>query len=139
MKKMLLMICILTCCLCAVAAAEPPASWHPANQVTVAWDPVGSEVGEISYKLYLQAVNLAGDTLVGDPLPVGNTAETTFVITLPEQGSYLVGVQSVLNVDGQQTAESPIGWSNDPAIATQGTFGTRYYLVDPAIGLRIGP
>ena len=128
---------IVTVAVLATARAdEPPEAWAVANQTTVAWDAVEVDAGAVRYAVYLQRTDLSGAVLVGDAVEAGGTGETRYTVTLPAYGACLVGVRSVWIVDGERVAESEIGWSNGPAIATAGTFGVRFFAVEVARGLR---
>jgi hypothetical protein len=121
--------------------------WHTANQSTVAWDAVTTDVdgnpvpaaGErLSYTLYL--ANSVTDPDKTNPTEVGTTQALSLVITLGVKGSYYVGIKSILEADdgaGGWTAasESGVVWSDDPQYVQGGvTFGLRYYPAPNAAG-----
>jgi hypothetical protein len=124
--------------------------WHTANQSTVAWDAVVTDVdgntvpaaGErVTYVVYL--ANSVTDPNKANPVEVGSTQALTFLITLGTKGSYYAGVKAVLEADdgagGWVAAnESAIVWSDDPQYVQDGvTFGLRFYPAPSAItGLR---
>jgi hypothetical protein len=114
--------------------------WYTANQATVAWDAVTTDVngdpvpgtGErITYVVYL--ANSQTDPDKSNPVEVGSTQDTQLVITLGTKGSYYMGVKSVVeagnDTDGWTVAsESEVAWSDDPQYAQGGvTFGLRFY------------
>ena len=110
--------------------------WQTTNQITISWDAVtelqeGIVVPEgdvIEYRVYLSdAVN---DPDKVDPVELGTTADTFYVITLVDEGQYFVGLQTIRKLaDWEYTTESIIGWTDDPAICSGGNiFGIRYFL-----------
>jgi hypothetical protein len=121
--------------------------WHTANQATVAWDAVTTDVsgnpvpaaGErVTYVVYL--ANAATDPNKTNPAEVGSTQNTTLTFTLGAKGSYFVGLKSVLEADDgagnwTKASESEVAWSDDPQYAQGGvTFGIRYYPAPSAPG-----
>lgn len=120
--------------------------WHVTNQITVSWDAVteleeGIPVSEgdvIEYKVYLS--NAISDPDKITPIELGTTADTFYVITLVDEGQYFVGLQTTRKLVAGHTTKSIIGWTDDPAICSDGdTFGVRYFLspLNPT-GLRLG-
>ena len=121
--------------------------WHTANQITITWDAVTEmqggvvipETDLIEYRVYL--VNAVTDPDKTNPAEVDITGDTSYVITLVNEGQYFVGLQTIRKLaDGEVIGESIIGWSDDPAIASDGhTFGIRHFL-PPLVptGLRPG-
>jgi hypothetical protein len=136
MRKLLIILISVFIALPAVGA-----DWINTNQATVAWDAVAYDLdtsaGEtLIYKTYL--ANAKTDPEKVSPAFIGETAELSYQFTFTEKGSYFVGLQSVVRVDGEDVAESAIGWSDDPTFAQAGaTFGLRFYPAPVApVGMR---
>lgn len=115
--------------------------WQIANQVTVSWDPVTTNVdgqpitGTVSYKTYSKPETGTVETLLG------TVTATQATITFQAEGRYFLGVKSVRNVDGIEIESSRIAWSNIAADCANGvTFGVQYYKA-PAnvINIKFGP
>ena len=103
-------------------------TWHTANQQTVAWDAVTTNIeggaipaGEISYTVYLYNAVTDPDHL--NAVELANTIETQYLITLGTEGKYFFGVKSVRTVAGEIVGESIIIWSSDPEY----DFGLQYF------------
>jgi hypothetical protein len=107
--------------------------WYVANQITIGWDAVtemedGQAIPEtdiVEYKVYL--ANTVTDPDKTNPAIIGVAAECTYIVTLNIEGQYFVGLQTLrMKADRTAIAESVIGWSDDPAIAANGTiFGVQ--------------
>lgn len=105
-----------------VAWAQPPDVWFEADQVTIGWTPVttledGSPVPEgdiINYTIHLMEES-SGATMVVESVVMG----PPYTITLPGEGGYRVGVQTVRLYAGY-AAEAPISWSNDGSVTLDG-------------------
>ena len=65
-----------------------------------------------------------------NPVRVGTTSETLYVVTLNVEGRFFVGLQTLRKAsDGTLLGESGIGWTDDPVIAADGKiFGLQYFL-----------
>lgn len=121
--------------------------WITMNQSTVSWDAVTEmqggvaipETDIIEYKIYLS--NAITDPDKTNPAEIETVNATSYTITLVDEGSYFVGLQTVRSLaDGTFAGESIIGWTDDPAIVLDGhTFGLRHFL-PPLVptGLRPG-
>jgi hypothetical protein len=138
MKKYLIAVMVLIFA-AGIAYAETPSTWHPANQVTVAWDAVTSESGAVQYVVYRQQVTHTTGEVIGEPVEIVTTANTQAVITFDMQGAFILGAKTQLVDDaGTVLAESTMAWSNDPAACANGeTFGIRYFVVGIPGGLRL--
>ena len=121
--------------------------WHTANQITITWDAVTElqggvaipETDIIEYRVYLS--NTITDPDKTNPAEIDITGDTSYVITLVNEGQYFVGLQTIRKlVDGEVIGESYIGWTDDPAIVSNGvTFGIRHFLPPMVpVGLRPG-
>lgn len=106
--------------------------WHTANQVTFAWEVnATAEVqGELTYEVFQAAPGRA------DPVSLGTTDAPSMVVTLTEEGQFVLGVQTIRTVDGQEVSRSPVSWSDDPAQAAA-PFGVMYYRAPRPTGLRL--
>lgn len=133
---MKLTIIITLICLMVMAPVAAFAKWVTANQVTVSWDANDTssiEEGErLVYRVYLS--NVVTDPDKTNPAIIGDTAETSMVLTLAEKGRYMAGVEAVLQVLGEDgttwedVAHSEISWSDDPTVTKDGiVFGVRFY------------
>lgn len=110
-------------------------TWHTANQTTIAWDAVTSNVnggpvapGEISYVVYVY--NAIEDPTHANPIELGPTVDTTYLVTLTTEGRYFFGIKTVRTVDGDVVGESTITWSSDAAYDV----GIQYFLAPAAAG-----
>ena len=112
-----------------MATAGLGQTWVNTNQTTVAWDAVsyGLDAGEtLIYKTYLS--NAKTDPNKTNPASIGETEALQYQFTFTEKGSYFVGLQTIIRVDGEDVAASEIVWSDDPIVAAGGqTFGIRFY------------
>jgi len=136
MKKFIVVLAIVFSVLVVPAFGQ---EWVNTNQATVAWDAVAYDLdaGEtLIYKTYL--ANAKTDPDKGSPALIGETDQLQYQFTFTEKGSYFVGIQSVVRVDGEDVALSEIGWSDDPTFAqAEATFGLRFYPVpNVPVGLR---
>lgn len=122
-------------------------TWVTTNQATVSWEAVTSlsdgtvipATNTIKYVVYLS--NATTDVDKTKPSEVGTVIDTTFVITLIDEGKYFVGLKTLRFADdGTLANESIIGWTDDPAIVKDGeTFGIRYFLApNPVTNVRHG-
>ena len=120
--------------------------WHTANQFTVTWDAVTEmqggyaipETDIIEYRLYLS--NAITDLDKTNPAEIDVTGDTSYVITLVNEGQYFVGLQTIRKLaNGDVIGESIIGWTDDPAIVLDGvTFGIRHFL-PPMVPVGVRP
>lgn len=96
--------------------------WVPSKQFTCAWDanPAPDE-GSLVYELLLgdQEKNILRSLWKGPEL------KTT--VTIDETGRFLFGIKAIHVVDGQEVAESPTGWSDDPEITANKPWGVVRY------------
>lgn len=124
----------------------------PANQLTIAWDPVtlnddgtGVEPGQVvEYQVYIERYGPAGV----DRSQLGTTEETQYTISFPGEGIWVFGFASkkysiVSDPDGGPdqriySGESEISWSGDPTVCQGGVNFAGVYLKIPqgAGGLR---
>jgi len=105
--------------------------WESANSRTIGWDAVtslsnGNPIPEgdvIEYVIYTaneDKTNIA---------EMGKTTDTTFVVTLSEEGRKIVGVKTVRKRGEEILSESEVAWSDDPQyVSTAGTFGLKYFI-----------
>lgn len=120
--------------------------WHTANQITVHWNAVTEleggivipETNLIEYRVYL--ANAITDPDKTNPAEIGIAGDTSYVITLVNEGSYFIGLETIRRLaDGTLIGESGIGWTDDPAIALDGhTFGIRHFL-PPLVATGVRP
>lgn len=115
--------------------------WTTANQVTVSWDPVTTNVdgqpitGTVSYKTYSKPELGTVETIQG------TVTATNATITFQAEGRYFLGVKSVRNVDGVEIESSRIAWSNVAADCQNGvTFGVQFYKGPADVkNIKLGP
>lgn len=119
--------------------------WHIANQATITWDAVTTlannatipESNTIEYNVWLSNADTDPDKL--NPVAVGTTSETLYVVTLNVEGQFFVGLQTVRkSSEGTLLGESGIGWTDDPAIAANGDIFGLQYFVPPANAFGVG-
>ena len=88
-----------------MATAGLGQTWVNTNQTTVAWDAVsyGLDAGEtLIYKTYLS--NAKTDPNKTNPASIGETEDLQYQFTFTEKGSYFVGLQTIIRVDGEDVA-----------------------------------
>ncbi|MCK4525913.1 hypothetical protein KAW18_00975 [candidate division WOR-3 bacterium] len=139
MKKLFLILVLAVFLVSSVSAFGQ--EWHTVNQATITWSPVtGAEGGTpfpetdvIEYRVWLS--NAVTDPDKTNPVEVGITEETMFVVTLNVEGRYFVGLQTMRSIlmgpddEKKLVGESRIGWSDEPEIALDGNiFGLQHYL-----------
>ena len=125
MKRISLIAFIVTFALLAGAAVFGQ-TMHPADQKTIAWDEAENAT---SYRVLVRP---APD---GEAVQVGETEQLFFAVTMPSEGSWFVGVQSVRVENDQVVGESTISWSNDPEVVAGGeTFGIIYFAPPATVG-----
>jgi len=134
--RFLSMLLLAAMALSITMGAAQAASWHTANQLTVAWDAVTTKddggalgAGEtIEYVVYM--ANAATDPNKANPVEVDRTAATESTLTLNVEGSFFVGVKAVRKLaDGTAVSESTISWSDTADATGAGNeFGVRYFL-----------
>jgi len=125
-------------------AALGATSWTVANQSTVGWDTVTKLANDtpipagdtVTYRVYIKK-----DGVAGDGTQVAETAALQYTITFPDEGRWLVGIQSVRAPEANPTdlQRSIIVWSDntDPLLVPV-PFGFIYYLT-PAEPGGFGP
>lgn len=117
-------------------------NWHTANQSTLAWDPVTTNIngealpadGVVKYTVFL--ANATTDPEKTNPALIAESIpETQYTFTLNAQGKFIPGVKSELWVAGELVEESVIAWSDDPEFTQSGeAIGLRYFLPPKAAG-----
>lgn len=105
-------------------------TWFPANQATVAWDPVAPiATGDvIKYQCYTRNDTTSAGTKVG-----GEITATQQVISFPAEGRYYIGVETIRYAAGETVGirSDRIAWSNNASdCSSAGPFGI-VYLVSP--------
>lgn len=128
-KVMLLTVCFVL--LCSLVYAQ---EWRPANQSTVTWQPVtmkidGNPLSSGDVITYTIFVANALDTDKANAVEVATVTETTYTVTLTEEGKYFVGVRAnrALVDDPSTVLQSDVAWSDDTNYAST-PFGLQLYL-----------
>jgi hypothetical protein len=147
MKKYVQLGILIIAVLFSAMIIHAAVSWQTANQFTVAWDAVstnvdGDALGEtdvVKYEVFL-ANNLT-DPNKTNPTSLGITNETTYTLTLNTEGYYVIGIKSLRYIVENEAeifvSSSSISWSDDPNVGTE--FGVRYFLPPAAVsGMRPG-
>ena len=123
MKKLIISI-ILLLVLVMVPAANAEVVFHNANQATVAWDAVtsdidGDPISGVTYRIYLASET---DPMKSDPfVAVDNITNLSATITLTK-GRFFVGIQAVC-----EDLVSEINWGDEiEHQADVELFGLRY-------------
>ena len=119
--------------------------WHTANQITIAWDAIVKKPDNpdswieaddtLKYGVYIKRFPDGVPELLGENLETQITA----LITLPNEGKYVLGVSTIRYVGGPdgERLESAINWSDQNGEATPVPFGVSYFVVgDPPNNLR---
>jgi len=127
MKKLSLIIVCILAMVAMASFANAEVTFHNANEVTVAWDAVTTDVdgdpvtGTVQYRIYL--ANADTDPDKTNPIIVlDNITDVSAIITLSVKGRFFIGVQAVLD-----DLESVINWGDE--IENQETvelFGLRF-------------
>lgn len=132
MKKMLLVIALVL-----VAVPAWGQVWTTANEATVSWDAVtkladGSSIPAVDKVSYNVSIK---NKKTGAVIAVANTQSTQQTIVFNLEGRYFVGVSAVRAVVGEdgvtveETMESEVSWSENPAVCYNGqAFGIRYFV-----------
>jgi hypothetical protein len=134
----LLAICIVFTLLPAICAAQ---TWHTANQVTVAWDPVAKlqPTDTISYQVYTK-FGMPTATPQAAGAPVTATQQT---ISFSAEGRYFVCVESLRLPQGETEVQRSARMAcSDVAtdVAGGATFGVKYFIPPAdATGIRLQP
>ena len=120
-KKTFLFLFILMALFISVVNAQ---EWHTTNQITISWDAITEmshgiaipEADIIEYKIYL--ANAINDPDKANTMEIGTTGDISYVITLVDDGQYLVGFKTMRKVRSTEVViiQSVIGWTDDPAI-----------------------
>lgn len=136
MRKATKSMAIVTVLLLALMGNAFGITWHTANQATIEWDAVTTNINgdplppdeTVEYVVYL--ANAVTDPNKTNPAEVWRGAAATATITLNVEGRFLVGVKAVRKLsDGTTATESVVNWSDDPLVCLGGTdFGLRFYL-----------
>ncbi len=138
MKKLFLAMLII---MLIPAVNATALNWIGVNQVTVAWDAV-TALGDdtpipqgdaISYRIYIKKLPSGADQVIGD------TQQLTYTITLPSEGRYVVGLQTVRIPQGETEEQlSEINWSDVNGESTPNPFGIKYF-INPSAAKNLRP
>ena len=125
MKKARLLIAIVFA-LVLFAGIASAQEWEPVycNQLTIGWnavstlangDPIPAE-DSVEYEVSLMKLP------DGEPVVLGRTATLNYVVTIPDEGEYIVAVAAVrLCADGTESV-SELNWSNVDGESTPNPF-----------------
>lgn len=135
MEKILSSMLLLALLLFAVVMpAQAVDNWHTANQATLQWNAVTTNINgdtvtdAVEYVVYM--ANAVTDPNKTNAVEVWRGTETQALLTLNTEGQYFVGVKAVRKLaDGEAVAQSEVAWSDNPlCVEGEVTFGLRYYL-----------
>jgi hypothetical protein len=107
--------------------------WTTANQITKTWDAVTAlETGApipagdiVTYQVYIK--NEDGSNIVKAGIPV---SVLTATIVFTAEGRYFYGVSAIRKTVSGIISESPVSWSDNPAVMKTGIpQGIQYFLV----------
>jgi len=120
--------------LSAIALAQ---TWHTANQITFAWDPVEKIVATdtIKYQVYIQPAGTSQRVSSGPEITA-----TQATVSFSEEGRYFLCVQALRYPQGEaQPIKSEISCSDMPGAVQGGKiFGAAYFRApEPPHGLRM--
>jgi hypothetical protein len=111
---------------------DPPASWVPTNQMTIAWDAVAPPEPDdiISYYVYV-AYASTGEQLGSIDTPHGKALQEVAVlqatVSFTAEGRYYLGVAAKRVVTDGTVIVSDVNWSNVNGTTTPNPFGAVYY------------
>ena len=124
MRRLTVLIVLLLVLIMAPAASAEVV-FHNANQATVAWDAVASDIdgdpiSGVTYRIYLASET---DPMKSDPfVAVDNITALSATITLNTKGKFFVGIQAVC-----EDLVSEINWGDElEHQADVELFGLRY-------------
>lgn len=107
-------------------------TWMYPTSVTVMWDPVTtmSDDEPITEGIVHYEIAIAGEDKA-NPFPLWRGSEVQAVIRLTEgnkTGNLLLGIRTILVIEGVDVETSPYGWTDDPMIVQNGeTFGFKLF------------
>ena len=142
MKRLILMALILLSVGAASSRDLCAQVWHPANQVTLAWDavttlqdgttiPAGNVVKYQAFKRLLPATT--GEAVGGEVVTLQQA------VSFSVEGGYFLGVKALRYVDSVLVSQSEISWSDVAANCANGeAFGVTYWMAPSMVkGLRL--
>jgi len=139
MKKLAIIFLIVL----GLALNATALEWRSTNQATISWDAVTTNINgdpippehTIKYRIYLfKGISSEGPFVA---IKVGETDRLQYVVTLEEEGKFLVGVMAVRYDENQlEIGVSEINWSDVNGEATPNPFGLIHYL-PPAIPVNL--
>jgi hypothetical protein len=147
MRKLFLVIALLIafCFAWAFGAITQSVAqtWHPSNQVTIAWDAVAPLLATdtISYYVYVQFVptgELLGSIDTANGLAYQEVDVLQATISFSAEGRYYLGVATKRTLEDGAITISQINWSNINGTSTPDPFGVVYY-VPPDMPLNLRP
>lgn len=110
------------------------------NQVTIEWDAVAPIEPDdvIAYEIFRSPYPITVDRQ--DPLlheSLGQVSPTNAVISFTVEGSYVLGVRTIRELQGGDIVFSEINWSDENGVATPVPFVIRYLrAISAPVGLR---
>jgi hypothetical protein len=135
MLKKLITFTMILAALCLGTAVAAAQTWHTANQVTLAWDPVPPPVdpstnlplpGEIKYQCYVKF-----QVVTATPVAVGSEITATQqVISFSGEGRYYLCAQALRYPPNETEAvKSALSCTHDPAVTAENqAFGVKYFV-----------
>ena len=137
MKRAFIILAILF-----FASAASAQVWHPANQVTLAWDAVttlqdGTNIpagSTIKYQVYKRLLPATTGEMAGAEVTALQQA-----VSFSVEGGYYLGVKALRYVDSALVSQSEIAWSDVAANCANGeAFGVTYWMQPSMVkGLRL--
>ena len=128
MKSLVYLIATFVIFLLVAPPSILAVDWKTANQITFAWDESitsGIPQDQVSYSVYMVPDT---DTAKANPtLVVEKLTALEYTVTMNVEGRFFLGVNAVRTVDGAVVSESPVSWSDDPAVTGSNPFGVQFY------------
>ena len=138
MKKKLLVLVIVA--MAIVAGQVHAQQWYPANQVTLAWDPVAKVATTDQpnkYQVYMRT-----DLVSAGQKIAGEITANQLLISFTTEGRYYLGVEAIRYPQGETTGipSSSKAWSNNAADTANKPFGVLFFTAPGSVSnIRLNP
>ena len=140
MKKAIIILEIIITVVAASSRDIAAQTWYPANQVTLAWDPVAKVLATDQANKY-QVYSRNDLVSLGNPIG-GEITAAQLVVSFTVEGRYYLGVEAIRYPAGETVGikSATKAWSNVAADTNNNPFGVTFFAAPGgASGLRIIP